>query len=171
MNHYVYYIEHERTKEFYIGSRSCKCIPEKDSYMGSMKVWKPNKDLLRKYILQEFETREKAFNFEIELISRYIKDPLNRNYHIPSIGFSTLGTVTVKDSNGNFYQISNKDPEWLSGNLKTATCGTIVVKDRLGNFYRVEKDDPRYLSGELKDQHNEMVQVIDEFKKIRWISR
>ena len=45
---YIYRIEEKFTKEFYWGSRTCKCVPKEDPYMGSMKTWKPNKENLIK---------------------------------------------------------------------------------------------------------------------------
>ena len=50
MKHYVYKLEDKKTKEFYFGSRSCKCEIINDKYMGSPKTWKPNKDKLVKII-------------------------------------------------------------------------------------------------------------------------
>lgn len=92
MKHYVYKLKDITTGEFYIGSRSCKCEPIYDDYMGSMKIWKPNKANLIKTILnQTFNSREDAILYEANLISKYINDDLNQNYHIPHKGFHTKG--------------------------------------------------------------------------------
>jgi hypothetical protein len=92
MKHYVYKIEDIITNEFYYGSRSCKCNPNDDKYMGSMQTWKPNKINLIKTILKDdFLTREDAILEESILISNGINDALNRNYHIPNKGFHTVG--------------------------------------------------------------------------------
>ena len=89
MRHYVYKLTENKTNEFYYGVRTCKCNPIDDNYMGSMAVWKPNRDNLVKEILFEFETREKAAEFESKIIEENIKNPLNRNYFIPTkeVGF------------------------------------------------------------------------------------
>jgi hypothetical protein len=92
--HYVYHLIDPVTGQFYYGSRTCKGItPQEDvKYKGSMKAWKPeDKNRLVKTILREFPTREEATLYEIELIKLYVKDDLNENYHIPTIGFSMLG--------------------------------------------------------------------------------
>jgi hypothetical protein len=81
MNHYIYNILDKITGEFYIGVRSCKCDVDKDSYMGSMSTWKPDKTKLTKTVLREFDSRKEANVAENELIRLFIKDPLNRNYH------------------------------------------------------------------------------------------
>ena len=150
MNHYVYILEHQETKEFYIGSRSCKCDPKKDKYMGSMYSWKPNKKLLTKSIIKsDFNSRQEALDYEIKLIQKYIEDDLNRNYHIPSVGFQTQGQVTVRDKDGNTFNVSVDDPRYLSGELKNICLNKVTVKDSNNNCFIVDKTDPRYLSGEL----------------------
>lgn len=90
MKHYVYKLTDKFTNEFYFGSRTCKCEPIYDSYMGSMKTWKPNKNnLVKEVVKSDFSTRELATKYEAELIKENIKNPLNRNYFIPTsdIGF------------------------------------------------------------------------------------
>ena len=150
MYHYVYKLEHVETGEFYIGSRSSKKHPSLDNYLGSMKVWRPDKTKLKKTILRDdFLDRDSAILFESEEISKKIKNNLNRNYHIPSIGFHTQGTITIKDNNGYIFQVSMDDPKYLSGELVGSTKGMIPVKDKNGNTLQVSINDPRYLSGEL----------------------
>jgi hypothetical protein len=92
--HYVYRLEDKTTGEFYIGVRTTpKGITiENDKYMGSMKKWKPNKSNLNKIILAIFDDVDKARWFEINMISALITHELNRNYHIPRIGFGMWGT-------------------------------------------------------------------------------
>jgi macrodomain Ter protein organizer (MatP/YcbG family) len=86
--HYVYKLTEESTGKFYYGSRSCRCEPINDSYMGSMFTWKPNKKLLKKEIIKtSFISREEAVIEEAKLISENIKNPLNMNFHIPNKGF------------------------------------------------------------------------------------
>ncbi len=93
MNHYVYKLEHIETGEFYFGCRSSKIDPKEDlCYFGSMKSWKPNKEKLKKYILkQDFLNREDAIKYEVLLIKENINHSLNRNYHVPGLGFHTKG--------------------------------------------------------------------------------
>jgi len=95
MKHYVYRIDDPITKEFYIGSRSCKCAIEDDKYMGSYYTWKPkNKIRLVKTILKSnFRKRETATKYEAKLIKENIDDTLNRNYSIPCNKFHMTGTI------------------------------------------------------------------------------
>jgi len=92
--HYVYHLIDPVTGQFYYGSRTCKGItPQEDvKYKGSMTSWKPeDKTRLVKTILKEFSTREEAILYEIEMIKLFVNEDLNENYHIPTVGFSTLG--------------------------------------------------------------------------------
>ena len=122
---YVYLITCIETKEFYYGSRACNCAPVKDiKYYGSPKKWVlPPKEKLKKEIIQIFSTRDEAFLFERELIIKTINDPLSRNYMIPNTTFHFSGKVVVKTSDGKNIVISNKDPLFLDGTLKSAHIG------------------------------------------------
>lgn len=88
--HYTYKVEDTETGEFYFGSRSCDCEPEKDvKYLGSMKHWKPrDKKSLKKIIIMEFDNRYEAMKLERYLIEKFYDKneyPLNRNYSKPRL--------------------------------------------------------------------------------------
>ncbi len=70
------------------------------------------------------------------------------------------GKISVKDKDGNRFQVEKDDPRWVSGELVGVATGHssnstgkltgyIMAKDKDGNRYRVKKDDPRWISGEL----------------------
>jgi hypothetical protein len=93
--HYVYKLTEESTGYFYYGSRTCRCKPVDDSYMGSMTTWKPNKNCLKKEIIKlDFENREDAITEESKLILENIKNPLNMNFHIPNKGFYNKSRIS-----------------------------------------------------------------------------
>jgi hypothetical protein len=80
--HYVYY-SYEEYGRGYIGSRTCKCLPEEDiKYFGSFKdkSFKPT----QKIILKSYNTREEAYEDEIILQEHYkvVENPhfANRAY-------------------------------------------------------------------------------------------
>lgn len=86
MNHYTYKITNTKTNEFYVGVRSCKYAIEDDKYMGSSSVWtksyiKENKDVLKKEIIEVFETRKLANGGEIQLLKLVESDPLCINLY------------------------------------------------------------------------------------------
>jgi hypothetical protein len=171
MYHYVYKLEHIETGEFYIGSRSSKKHPSLDNYLGSMKVWNPDKTKLKKIILKDdFLDRESAIIFESEEISFNIKNILNRNYHIPSSGYHTHGTVTTKDKNGNIFQVHKEDYRYLNGELVGVTTGSVTVKDKNNNTQIISINDPRYLNGEMIHIHKNMATLKDENGKIEMVS-
>lgn len=151
MNFYIYKIEHIETKEFYFGSRGCKCKPDEDKkYLGSMYVWKPDKNKLTKTIISnKFKTRDDALIEEANLIKKNINNPLNRNYHIPYKGYHTTGIVPVKDKNGNIFMINKNDIKILNGELNSVNKGMTIVKDKNNNKFWVNIDDPRFKTGEI----------------------
>lgn len=82
MNHYLYKITNLETNEYYLGVRSCKCLPEEDKYMGSSSIWnkqfiKNNKKILYKEILNSsFNSRKDANESEVKLLKEHELDPL-----------------------------------------------------------------------------------------------
>ena len=93
--HYVYY-SYEEYGRGYIGSRSCKCLPEEDiKYFGSFKdkSFKPSLKIILKC---DYATREEAYADEI-ILQEYYKVVesshfANRAYQT-STGFSQKGVV------------------------------------------------------------------------------
>jgi len=119
MNFYVYRLDDPITNEFYIGSRQCECSVESDSYMGSYTHWKPDdKGRLVKTILKtNFRKRETTNKFEAKLIRENIKNPLNKNAHIPGIGFFGKERIIYHPFSTNKYM-----KKWCKKN--DITCNT-----------------------------------------------
>ncbi len=79
-NHYTYKITNIETGEFYIGVRSCLCLPTQDRYLGSGNwVSVQPKKVLKKEILSTHETREIAEYHEVVFIRENISNPLIKN--------------------------------------------------------------------------------------------
>lgn len=75
------------------------------------------------------------------------------DYHQNKDRFKPLakGNVTVRDKNGNTFNVSKEDPRYISGELISALKGQITVYDeKTDTCFNVYKDDPRYITGELK---------------------
>lgn len=109
MKHYVYKLEDKDTKEFYYGSRTCKCEINEDDYMGSMKTWNPNKDNLIKTIIKsDFETRDEATEYEKEIVTEHYKNELNKNYSIPNTGFYSGGEPETNPNYGKLWDDKSK---------------------------------------------------------------
>ena len=91
--YYVYKLVDPITKQYYYGSRGFDGNPENDSYMGSMKTWKPEDKsrLIKTIIKSNFTDLPEAIEFESNIISNEIDNPLNENYYIPNKGFHTDG--------------------------------------------------------------------------------
>ena len=72
MYHYTYLLQNIDDGLFYIGVRSCNCLPENDEYQGSAKtVSKQYKQRCQKYILATHSTRKEAIAHEIYLHDLY----------------------------------------------------------------------------------------------------
>lgn len=133
MKHYVYKLEDKKSGEFYFGSRTCHTNIEDDDYMGSMKTWNPNKENLIKTILKsDFDNREDANEYEIQLLISSIYNPLNRNYHIPSKGFCTYGRKMTTNEK---IKISNSIKKWIDG---------LTQNEKREKFGSLGKNNPMY---------------------------
>jgi hypothetical protein len=83
--HYVYY-SYEEYGRGYIGSRTCKCLPEKDiKYFGSFKdkTFKPTQKIILK---SDYITREEAYADEI-ILQEYYK--VVENSHFANRAYQT----------------------------------------------------------------------------------
>lgn len=119
MYHYTYKLEHVETGEFYYGSRTSKVEPHIDNYFGSMKSWKPDKSKLIKTIIRfDFDTRRDCISHERDLIIEKRTNPLNRNRHIPGVGYNTMGLGQYVDNNGKIYRVNKDDDLVKNGTLK-----------------------------------------------------
>jgi len=155
MKHYVYKLIDQKTGKYYFGSRSHE-DPENDDYMGSYYTWKPEDEtrLLKEIISDEFDTREEAIELEAKLIEDNINDDLNENYFIPNKGFHTMGTVTVRDENGNTFQVNMNDERYISGKIKHINVGKghpmygkRIPKETRDKISKTKRK--RYKSGEI----------------------
>ncbi len=171
--HYTYIIIHYSAK-YYIGMRSCKCQPEYDlgyKYFSSSTDKNFKNDQIKnpshyKYvILKTFKNREDAIDLEIRLhkLMNVGKDLNSYNKFIQNNKkFSAIGTVSVKDCNGNNFCVSVDDPRYISGELVHNHTGMVPVIDKHGNTFKVDSNDKRFLTGELNHVNVGMVTVKDK---------
>ena len=116
------------------------------------KKW--GKDSFIKEILKFFDNREDLIKYEQLIVNENVlQDPLCLNIIRGGIaglesGF-TSGLVTVRDKNGNCFDVKTMDPRYISGELISVNKNTVSVKDKFGKTFKVHVSDPRYLSGEL----------------------
>jgi len=148
MYHYVYRLEHIVTNQFYIGSRKSKIHPSLDPYLGSMAVWNPDKNKLKKIIIRDdFLNREEAIELEILLIKENIKDPLNENYHIPDKGFPSYGMTIGKTSLGDLVFTDKDDIRFKTGELVHFRKGVKPSDETINKIKKAIADKGGY-SGE-----------------------
>lgn len=155
--HYFYKIINKNTHQYYFGIHSTNNL--NDNYMGSgsflkreYKKW--GKDNFVKEILKFFDDRKTLAEYEAKVVNENIlSDPLCLNVSKGGItGFEygfTVGLVTVRDSDGNCFDVKKTDPRYISGELQSVNKHSVPVRDKFGKTFRVPVDDPRYISGEL----------------------
>lgn len=152
---YFYKITNLLNNHFYYGVHCTNNL--NDNYMGSGKRLKYaiNKYGIinfKKEILKYFNSKEEAFEYEEYIVNEeLIQDPNCYNLTKGGNGswLHNKGKITVKDKNGNTFDVEKNDQRYLSGEVKFIHKGTTTVKDKDGNCFRVNINDSRYISGEL----------------------
>ena len=151
--HYFYKITNNLNGHFYYGVHNTNNL--NDGYMGSGKrlhyaYKKYGIENFTKEILKYFNTTKEAFEYEAEVVNEnLVKDNNCYNIKQGGEGWQTIGLITVKDKDGNCFDVQKDDPRYLSGELVGVTNGYVHVKDKFGNNLCILSNDPRYLSGEL----------------------
>jgi hypothetical protein len=127
--HYTYKISFE-TGHVYFGVRSCECLPEEDTYMGSPVTFKNYWEEYepRKVILRTFDTRDEANDHEDVLIewAWSVNRALSLNGHIRNSKFNNYGKQRSEqaikstiEKNQKSYYVVNPEGLVLEGvNLK-----------------------------------------------------
>lgn len=143
---YLYRLDDPETGEFYFGSRKCFCLPVEDTYMGSMKTWKPDKSKLIKTIIKsDFTSHEDLIRFETNIIREHIKDPLNRNNSIPIAPFHIVNKDDVSGENNGFYGKHHTEDhkkrvsEKLKGNKNPSYGKRWINKDGIQKYVKEEQ--------------------------------
>lgn len=128
--HYVYRITNIIENKHYYGARkSIDKTPHKDlgiRYISSsydndfINEQKEHPERFKYKVIREFSTREEAIRLEIILHTKY--DVANNsnfynNANQTSTSFDTSGTATVRDIDGNVFNVSVNDSRYLSGEL------------------------------------------------------
>ena len=160
---------------YYYGIHSTNNL--KDDYLGSGKrlrhsIRKYGKENFKREILYYFDNREELAKAEENIITEdMLRGKMCMNIVPGGEKFNTCGMVTVKDVDGNSFNVFLDDPRYLSGELVGITKETVTVKDVNGNTMKVFKNDPRYLSGELVHHCKGMVNVKDVDGNIMKVSK
>jgi len=164
MYYYIYKMTDPNTGEFYIGRRKSDIEPELDfKYRGSMSSWAKeetfNKDILIKEILiKGIETFEELCELESVMIGEVIKDPLNKNAHVPGKGFVCRGHSEETKRKLSEYFTGRPNPNYpkkLSDearkNMSEACKGRIIsdeTKEKLSEAMKKRK---------LTDEHKKKI--------------
>lgn len=115
--HYVYY-SYEEWGMGYIGSRTCKCLPEEDiKYFGSFKdkTFKPTQKIILK---DDYATRAEAYIDEI-ILQQYYKVAENPNFanraYQTSTKFTTFGLFPSNETRKKLSEVKKGTIPWNKG--------------------------------------------------------
>ena len=154
--HYFYKITKIDTGQYYYGIHSTNNL--NDGYMGSGTIIRHmyknyGKKLFIKKILRFFDSRTDASNYEKLIVNeellkndKCLNLALGGDMEDQQFGV-TKGLVTVRDKNGNCFDVRKDDPRYLNGTVKSITVGVAVVRDDKGKCFQVRVDDPDYIAG------------------------
>jgi len=168
-NYLIYKIVNKINNMVYIGCHVTTNI--NDRYMGSgTNIKKAIKQYglenFDKYILYQFDNEVDMLNKEEELVNReFISEENNYNIIVGGKQFLTLDNVTVRDKDGNTFNVHKTDERYISGELVGATKGLVTVRDKDGNTQSVKINDERYLSGELLHSSKGFILTKDKDNK------
>ena len=156
--HYFYKITNLINNHFYYGIHSTDNL--EDGYMGSgtrlHKAYeKYGIENFEKEILKFFDSREECAEYEMEMVTEELVHDYNC-YNISCGGehFNTIGSVSVKDENGNCFRCSIYDEDYINGKLKGVKAGLVTVKDKNTSKYvnitqeEYYKNKDNYIVGE-----------------------
>lgn len=154
--HYVYRITNIIEHKFYYGVRSCNGDPYDDlgtKYFSSAKF---NKRIIKdqklnpqnyKYkIISFYDTRSDALGKEISLHKKFnVKDheKFYNGSNQTSSNFDTSGHITVKDIDGNTFNIKLED--YMNSDLTPINRNKSPILLPSGQIISVDKSDPRFL--------------------------
>lgn len=185
-HHYIYKITNAITKEFYIGVRSCLCLPAQDRYLGSGNwIASQNKRQLDKLIIDKYDTRELAEIAEAEQIRLHIDNPLNRNkrmYLSTSKQLHNVSPITesVTLQNTSFgitesvtEVLQNPSPQKTTpkDNTKDICIECLnYLNEKAKRAYRPVDSNLNFIKGRLKEGYTkeDIIYVID-VKTSQWL--
>lgn len=129
MYHYVYKISNIKEQKYYYGKRSSVVEPKKDlgiKYFSSSKDknfildQRNNPKDYRYKVICAYSSSEQALQAEIRLHNKFnvgINPAFYNNGKQTATKFSTIGKVTVKDTEGTIFSVDCEDPRYTSGQL------------------------------------------------------
>ena len=133
--HYFYKITNNLNGHFYYGVHNTDNL--NDGYMGSGRrlhyaYKKYGIENFTKDILKYFNSSQEAYKYEAEIVNEdLVKDNNCYNVQLGGKGINTFGLVTVRDKEGNCFDVPKDDPRYLSGELVASTKGYNPYRNKL----------------------------------------
>lgn len=166
---YFYKITNKLNGHYYYGVHCTNDID--DGYMGSGKRLhyaydKYGIENFSKEILEYFDTKEEAFQYEYDHITEeMITSDECYNLQGGGRGKNSTGCVNIIDENGNHRQVSTNDPKWLDGTYvsisKNRKCIYDTKEKRLRNVYQ---NDEYFKKLKLGEYTHEIAEFCNSHK-------
>jgi hypothetical protein len=117
----------------------------------------------------ELESLNKTKSQYLDASDNYVYTTREEAINLGYTSFSA-NKISVKDKDGNTFQINKDDDRFISGELVGVTTGMNTVFDSKGHSHYVSKYDSRILSGEFKQFTSGMVVVKDKDGRTQRVS-
>ncbi len=157
--HYFYKITNNLNGHFYYGVHNTDNL--NDGYMGSGRrlhyaYKKYGSENFTKDILKYFNSSKEAFEYEAEVVNEdLIKDDNCYNIKQGGDGWQTIGLITVKDKDGNCFDVQKDDPRYLSGELVGVTKGYSPYRNKITGeikYFNINEVDKNIYEGITKNR-------------------
>jgi hypothetical protein len=165
--HYTYY-SYEEWGRGYFGSRTCKCLPEKDiKYFGSFKdkTFKPTQKIILK---EDYDTREEAYADEIILQQYYkvVENPhfANRAYQT-STGFSRKGMTSPNKGKKMADEQRNKLSDSCKGRIVKEETRQKISKSSRGR--KLTEEHKKKIGESNKGKSRQTEEGLERLKKMQ----
>lgn len=173
--HYTYKVTNDETGEFYIGVRTCKCLPAQDRYKGSGQwVTISGKKQLSKIITGQYATREDARKSEQEQIQALIGNPMMKNIVL----FRTGTTRTESEQGVHISDITRTDSDHVDRTESVHTKDNLSKdnqkKTRKMNFRAFLADCKEKNVKPIPEDHKVFAYAIkagipEDFLRLQWL--
>lgn len=162
----VYKITNKVNNKIYIGIHVTENI--NDKYFGSgtnikKAIKEFGKENFEKIILSNYDNEEDMLNEERRIVNdEFIKRGDTYNIILGGGGFKSINLVTVKDENGNTFDVHKTDPRYLNGELVSIMTNMAIVRyktDKTNEYFMINKKD--YDSKIHSTSSTDKVMVVD----------
>ena len=173
---YFYKITNNINNHFYYGVHCTDNLD--DGYMGSgvrlkYAYKKYGIENFTKEILKFFGTIKEAYEYESEIVTEDLThNPDCYNIQCGGEGWNTHGLITVRDKDGNCFDVPNNDPKFVSGEYVGVTKGYGIYKNiDTGKYESIHYSDEKLKTGKYVGATKNKILLKDKNNKIYFLDK